>query len=234
MKLSDAFVGKRFFVGLGKPEILGRGDKEVRGSAYVEGPTITGDPELFSVQAVSSGEAGPEYEVGVSMASQNHNDEYLTGVEKEPFYAFFVRQYARIASFLKTDKMLCVENIKSKIIFAETIMAKNKNFCIPHPSKKDKNLIYACLEGPENAVYVRGKLHNSNEIILPEVWRNLVDQKSITVSLTPVGAHQDLIVARIQDNKIVVQSKSGIPIECFYHVFAERKDVPQLITEVDK
>ena len=234
MKFSDAFVGKRFFVGLGKPEILGRGDKEVRGSAYVEGPTITGDPELYSVQAVSKGEAGPEYEVGVTMASQNHNDEYLTGVEKEPFYAFFVRQYARIASFLKTDKLLCVEKIKSKIIYAETIMAKTKNFIIPHPSKKNKNLVYACLEGPENAVYVRGVLKNSDTIALPSVWKKLVDKKSITVSLTPIGAHQDLIVKGIQNNQVVIQSRAGIPIECYYHVFAERKDVPKLITEVDK
>ena len=234
MKFSDAFVGKRFFVGLGKPEILGRGDKEVRGSAYVEGPTITGDPDLYSVQAVSKGEAGPEYEVGVTMASQNHNDEYLTGVEKEPFYAFFVRQYARIASFLKTDKLLCVEKIKSKIIYAETIMAKTKNFIIPHPSKKNKNLVYACLEGPENAVYVRGVLKNSDTIALPSVWKKLVDKKSITVSLTPIGAHQDLIVKGIQNNQVVIQSRAGIPIECYYHVFAERKDVPKLITEVDK
>jgi len=234
MKFSDAFVGKRFFVGLGKPEILGRGEKEVRGSAYVEGPSITGDPQLFSTQAISSGEAGPEYEVGVTMASQNHNDEYLTGVEKEPFYAFFVRQYARIASFLKTDKLLCVEKIKSKIIYAETIMAKTKNFIIPHPSKKNKNLVYACLEGPENAVYVRGVLKNSDTIALPSVWKKLVDKKSITVSLTPIGAHQDLIVKGIQNNQVVIQSRAGIPIECYYHVFAERKDVPKLITEVDK
>ena len=32
MKLPDAYVGKRFFVGEGKPEILGRGPTEVRGS----------------------------------------------------------------------------------------------------------------------------------------------------------------------------------------------------------
>ena len=234
MKLSDAFVGKRFFVGLGKPEILGRGEKEVRGSAYMEGPTITGDPNLFSEQAITSGEGGPEYEVGVTMASQNHNDEHLVGVEKEPFYAFFARQYARIASFLKTDKMICVENIKAKIIYAEKIMANTKNSVIPHPTKKRKNLVYACLEGPENGVYVRGTLKGSDTIVLPDVWKKLIDKSSITVSLTPIGAHQDLIVKGIQNNKIVVQSKAGIPIECFYHVFAERKDVPQLITEVDK
>ena len=83
-------------------------------------------------------------------------------------------------------------------------------------------------------MYVRGKLKGSDTIVLPEEWKKLVDKKSITVSLTPVGAHQDLIVKGIQNNKVVVQSKAGIPIECFYHVFAERKDIPKLITEVDE
>jgi hypothetical protein len=48
MKVPDLFVGKRFFVGEGNPEILGRGPAEVRGSAYVEGPQIVGDPGQFS------------------------------------------------------------------------------------------------------------------------------------------------------------------------------------------
>ena len=30
MKFPDVFVGKRLFLGLGKPELLGRGEKEVR------------------------------------------------------------------------------------------------------------------------------------------------------------------------------------------------------------
>ena len=29
-------------------------------------------------------------------------------------------------------------------------MGKVKNFSIPHPTKKNKNLVFACLEGPEN------------------------------------------------------------------------------------
>jgi len=222
MKISDVFVGKRFFVGLGKPEILGRGDKEVRGSAYIEGPEIVGDPTKFNKP--------DQFELGGLMASQCENDE----MKPKPFYAFIAKQYARIMDSLKVDKLLTVENIKSKIIYAEVIMAKTKNFIIPHPSKKGKNLVYSCLEGPENGVYVRGTLKGSDTIVLPEVWKKLVDKKSITVSLTPVGAHQDLIVKGIQNNKVVVQSKSGIPIECFYHIFAERKDVPKLITEVDE
>ena len=92
MKVPDLFVGKRLFTGVGKPEILGRGDKEVRGSGYIEGPSVTGDPELFSPQVTQQGPGGPEYEVGVTI-SQNHNDEHLTGVDKPPFCAFFARVY---------------------------------------------------------------------------------------------------------------------------------------------
>lgn len=48
-KLPDVYVGKRLFVGEGKPEILGRGPTEVRGSAYIEGPQITGSNNNFIV-----------------------------------------------------------------------------------------------------------------------------------------------------------------------------------------
>ena len=48
IEFDDIAVGKRFFVGDGNPEIFGRGPTEVRGSAYVEGPEIVGDPGSFS------------------------------------------------------------------------------------------------------------------------------------------------------------------------------------------
>lgn len=222
MKVPDLFVGKRLFVGLGKPEILGRGPAEVRGSAYVEGPEIVGDPSEYSTPNPN--------ELGSLMASQCKNTE----MKPIPFYAFFAKTYARIKSFLKVDKLLTVETINTKILYAEVLMAKTKNFIIKHPTKSKMNLVYACLEGPENAVYVRGVLKNSNEIILPDVWKKLVDKKSITVSLTPIGAHQDIIVKGIQNNKVIVQAKPGFPINCYYHVFAERKDVPKLVTEVSR
>ena len=82
-------------------------------------------------------------------------------------------------------------------------------------------------------MYCRGKVLNRTEIELPEYWTKLIDETTITVSLTPIGAHQDIIVKRIGDNKVYLQSKSGIPINCFYHIFATRRDVEILITEVD-
>jgi hypothetical protein len=59
----------------------------------------------------------------------------------------------------------------------------------------------------------------------------LVDPRSITVSLTPVGAHQDVVIKRISDNVVYLQSKGGMPIDCFYHVYGERMDGEKLIAE---
>ena len=80
---------------------------------------------------------------------------------------------------------------------------------------------------------MRGKLKNANTIKLPEVWKDLVDETSISVSLTSVGNDQGLHVKRITNNEVVVQGKPGYPLDCFYHIFAERKDVPKLVTEID-
>jgi hypothetical protein len=106
-----------------------------------------------------------------------------------------------------------------------------KGFDIQHPSKENYRLRYVCLEGPEGGVYIRGRISNKNEIDLPYYWKDLVDIQSITVSLTPIGAHQDVIIKRWDESKIYLQSKGGMPIDCFYHIFAERKDGEKLIVE---
>mgnify|MGYP001219028820 FL=1 len=224
MKAPDLYVGKQLQVGAGKPDLLGRGPTEVRGSAFVQGPEMVGDPSQFPGIA---GKGNP-FETAALMAGQNGNPEMLP----PPFYAFFATTFARIKSFLKVDLLLTVKVIKSKVIYAEVIMAKVKNFAIPHPTLPNTNLVYACLEGPENGVYVRGVLRNNDTIKLPEVWRELVDPRSITVSLTPVGSEQSLVVKRVTNNEVVVQSRPGPPIHCHYHIFAERKDVEKLVTEV--
>jgi len=222
MKVPDLFVGKRFFIGLGKPEIFGRANNEVRGSAFIQGPEIVGDPKGFN-------SPNPQ-ELGSLMVNQTGNKE----MKPIPFYALIVKSYMRVMEWMKIDTQLTVKTIKSKVIFTEVLMAKTKNFVIDHPTKKGKKLVYACLEGPENSVYVRGRITNKNVINLPEEWTGLVREGSITVSLTPVGSHQDVIVKRIGENKIFLQSRAGFPIDCFYHVFGERKDVQRLITEVEE
>jgi hypothetical protein len=110
--------------------------------------------------------------------------------------------------------------------------ATTKSFLIDHPTKPNMKLRYGSLEGPENGVYVRGRL-TGDTIELPDYWLGLVHEDSITVSLTPIGQHQKLYVKDIVDNTIVVGNENLLgKTNCFYTVFAERKDVDKLEVEI--
>ena len=109
-----------------------------------------------------------------------------------------------------------------------------KSFDMPHPTKEGHRLRHVCIEGPETAVFVRGRVCNGKNVIdLPEYWDGLVDYETLTVQLTPIGSHQDVIVKRISpiERKIYLQCQGGMPVDCFYHIMAERKDVEKLIVE---
>ena len=113
--------------------------------------------------------------------------------------------------------------------------ASTKSFVIEHPTRPGYDLRYGSLEGPENGVYVRGRL-KGNRIELPEYWTKLVDPDSITVNLTPVGKHQKLYVEEIKDNVIIIGNDNlfGKTVDCFYTVFGERCDVEKLVVEIQK
>jgi hypothetical protein len=113
------------------------------------------------------------------------------------------------------------------------VLSAKKNFDIPHPSKEGWRLRHTCLEGPQNDVYIRGRLKNKTDIELPRYWKDLVDISSITVNITPIGMDQGISVKRIEKDKVVLQSKGNLPIDCFYTVYAERKDGEKLIPEYE-
>jgi hypothetical protein len=120
------------------------------------------------------------------------------------------------------------------VLIADTIAATtSKPFVINHPTKPDKKLVHVALEGPENGVYVRGKLENDNVIDLPEYWIKMVDEKTITVNLQPIGHHQQLKIDSIKENKIFISNLEDERICCFYHVYGERKDIEKLKVEVE-
>ena len=102
---------------------------------------------------------------------------------------------------------------------------------IKHPSIKNYNLNLEGLIGPENAVFHRGRIISQNEISLPTYWEDLVEETSISVHLTPVGAHQNIIVKRVGENKVHLQVHGNMPIDCYYLLIGERKDIPDLKAE---
>ena len=115
------------------------------------------------------------------------------------------------------------------------LTATSKSFLIDHPTKENKKLQYASLEGPENGVYVRGKFqggkYQDNIIDLPDYWVGLVDEDTITINLTPVGKYQQLYVEDIKDNQVFIKSADDSEIKCFYTIYGERKDIEKLEVE---
>ena len=118
--------------------------------------------------------------------------------------------------------------------------AKPKPFDLEHPTKgKGHRLRYACIEGPEVAVYCRGRLKDSNVINLPDYWKDLVHEDSITVQLQPIGQTQNLVIQEFNNKFIVIAEDSTntdlitdlSTIDCFYHIYGTRKDGEVLIPE---
>jgi len=206
-------------------DIKSSGIKQTKHSAYIEGPVQIGNVEDFTSAD------------GTVMIGKDGNTN------------------ASVALFVKGDVTIQTNgSMKGDINASGTVSAANfvgahisgsistgvggrsagaKSFDIKHPSKDGHRLRHICIEGPESAVFYRGRLKNQKKIVLPSYWKDLVDVDSITVQLQPIGAHQDIIVKRWDDENVYLQAQGGLPINCFYHVYAERKDIEKLIPEYE-
>ena len=113
-----------------------------------------------------------------------------------------------------------------------TLSANSKQFVIQHPSKKSHLLVHACLEGPENAVFYRGrsKIYDKEGIIkLPDYVKGLISEGSISVQLTAIKCFCELYVEYIDLPYISVCGKRSC--EFYYEVKGTRKDISELEVE---
>jgi hypothetical protein len=242
MKVPDLYVGKRLFVGVGRPNILGVGPLEIRGSAYIESPTIMGNPNVFPniwgtvmVGPMANSESPQPTIPGVLLACEPvNNSPYSLAVVGDAaiFDNLDVNLNIVAGNSLKVGNEVKAQGEVKAYCGSHKLSAK-KNFDIPHPSKDGWRLTHTCVEGPEASVYIRGRVTNKTEITLPDYWKNLVDIETITVNLTPIGAHQDVIIKRWDTEKVYLQSRGGMPINCFYYIMAERIDTEKLIVEYE-
>ena len=250
MHFSDVEVGKQLIVGNGTYyDTLGLGEKVIRGSAYVEGPFLVGDAKSFGevvattmiARDVNEESNNPSRSLHVRVDIKTEGDGanaahvLISGTANAD--ALVVEGNQTINSGDLHDSHFR-SNTFAGLVGAGGVFTGSsinvqgwKGFDIVHPSKKGHRLRHICLEGPEGGVYIRGKVKNDKVILLPDYWKDLVDINSITVQLQPIGAHQDIIVKRWDAEKVELQSKPGIPIHCFYHIFAERIDGEQLVVE---
>jgi hypothetical protein len=79
---------------------------------------------------------------------------------------------------------------------------------------------------------LEGKLFNKNYIELPDYWKDLVYEDSITVNLTNFGTSMPHWVESINlnENKIYIGAECSI-VSVHYIVYAERKYQEPLIIE---
>ena len=119
-----------------------------------------------------------------------------------------------------------------KLEVSGSFAALSKSFVINHPTKSGMKLQHGVVEGPEHTIFVRGKT-TSNIITLPEYWTGLIHEDTISVHLTSIGKHQNLVVTYVDIHEIKIENQNSwnTNINCYYIVQAERKDIPKLIVE---
>lgn len=117
-----------------------------------------------------------------------------------------------------------------KLEVAGSFAAQTKSFVISHPSKEGMFLRHGSLEGPENGVYVRGKIEGT-VIELPDYWTGLVNENTITVQLTAIGRSQNLYVVEVSNNKVFIDTENHTEPYCYFTIYGERKDVEKLVVE---
>lgn len=229
--------------GAGYPlPILRSGPVTARGTSYIEGPSVFGLDSIWP------------FPTATVMIGPNRNIDVITpimpgaivacGAWNHMPYSLHVVGDIAVNNFLDVAVDINAGAVVRAGVLVQSQgdvfafcgahkLSEKKNFDIPHPTKEGWRLTHACLEGPEAAVYVRGRIRNSNEIKLPDYWKNLIDISTITVNLTEIGSNQDVIVKRWDTSKVYLQSKGGIPIDCFYYITAERIDTEKLIPEYE-
>jgi hypothetical protein len=125
-----------------------------------------------------------------------------------------------------TGSQLITDNITSN----GTIRARVKSFDIPHPTRKNKRLVYGVIEGPEHGIYCRGE-SKELKVLLPPEWRAMIDKKGITVQITPIGDWQPLYFKKLQSNWLHFGCGDDREnVHFYWEIKGERTDVPKLQT----
>jgi hypothetical protein len=153
-----------------------------------------------------------------SLSAEGPNDEYnfratyyWTGYENHGWASVHdAAGAARAAMYVNPSGVGVMEaNIMNAIdISATTITATTKNFRIPHPDMPGYEIVYACIEGPEAAAYVRGTAELTNgtvDIIFPDHFQHVATEASMTIMLTPLSADSRGLA-------VVAKSTSGFTV----------------------
>ena len=238
----DINCGGSLQVGTGIVPAIKEGDEKINGSMHCEGPAVFGGPtefpDNFATLMVGRTKNDDKDCVPASRSVYVKGNTVLEGDDGTPNALHITGNTKQIGNTNQTGTITASSTITAKDFVGSVSTASGKSsgakaFDIPHPTKDGHRLRHICLEGPESAVYFRGKVRNRSVIQLPKYWKGLVDYTTITVNLTPIGAHQNVIVKRVDEDKIYLQAQGGMPINCYFHVYGTRQDIERLVVEYE-
>ena len=123
-------------------------------------------------------------------------------------------------------------------IWGGRVRAQSKAFDIAHPLDPGRRLVHGCLEGPELAVYYRGRgrlVGGRARVALPPYFEALTRVEGRTVQLTPIadpdGAVVALAAGPVRDGAFRVHADTAADGEFHWQVTAVRSDIDELDVE---
>ena len=197
------------------PKALGVGKEKVDHTAYIQGNTQIGKVDAFS-DANATLMIGREDTIGTNRSLYIRGNTIMEGDSGTPFTLNVNGDVTIVGNTKQTGNTVQTGTIKA----SGTITASNfvgsvssasgkssgaKAFDIPHPSKEGYRLRHICVEGPESAVYYRGRT-NKNIIPLPLYWKDLIDMEVESIGGEFFGKVIEIIEAGSTD-VIVVKDK---------------------------
>ena len=111
----------------------------------------------------------------------------------------------------------------------ELMVSGTKNFVEPHPYNSNKEIVYACIEGPEAGTYARGKATTINGkavIKLPDHFGMVTSNIQLTAHITPAGKCNGLYVEKVTTNELIVKelNNGDSNVDFYYNVNGIRKN----------
>ena len=225
--VDDLVIGGQMKDGAGICPATGEGPLKINGSGMLEGPVVIGNPTTFpypygalNVAPLTNSDA-PTPIVPGSMCYGINNP-----------YSFSVSGPSALMGNVDVSGHITAQNdlnAQGEVwgTSGRHWLSNKKDlpFDMPHPNKKGWRLRHVCIEGPEIAVYCRGKVPPDGIINLPSFWEGLVNPDDMSISLTPIGCWQELFVKEKRWGKqIVVANNAGGPIDADYYIVARRLD----------
>jgi len=197
------------------------GDKEYDGTLAATGPAFVGGHSEDAKGVVNIGTDAADFSPNVEGRAVDIEGDVKIVTEKGT--ALDIEGNTEQEGKITASSTVKASNFVGDISTTSGTPPGCKVFDLPHPNIKGYRLRHACVEGPEAAIYVRGKVSVDGIIELPDYWQNFVDKETISVHLTPMGAYQELFVDRIEYGKrVYIKNQAGGKIDAYYQVWADR------------